>query len=49
MKEMAMGIAGGMGLLIFAYLAFKNKDASLGLLNGGFTGVNTLTKTLQGR
>ena len=49
MKEMIMGVAGGMGLLIFAYLLFKNSAASIGLLNGSFAGVNTLTKTLQGR
>ena len=49
MKEMLMGVVGGMGLLIFAYLLFANKSASIGLLNASFSGTNTLTKTLKGR
>jgi len=49
MKELVLSITGGMGLLIFAYLLFSNKDASIGLLNGSFGGVDNTVKVLQGR
>lgn len=49
MKESFMAIAGGFGLLIFAYLLLNNKDASIGILNSTFTGVQGATKVLQGR
>lgn len=49
MKELILSITGGMGLLIFAFLLFNNGNASIGLLNGSLSGINTTVKTLQGR
>lgn len=43
------GLAIGIGLLILAYLLAKNADGYAKLLGVGFTGVNTETRTLQGR
>lgn len=42
-------IAFGMFVLIFLYLAVKNADGFTGILKSGFTGVQNLTTTLQGR
>jgi hypothetical protein len=42
-------IAFGMFVLIFLYLAVKNADGFTGILKSGFSGINTLATTLQGR
>lgn len=49
MSQTLLTITGGMGILIFAYLLFSNGPASVNLLNAGFTGTNSLVKSLQGR
>jgi len=47
--QLIHAIAFGMFVLIFLYLAVKNADGFTGIMKGAFTGVNTLTTTLQGR
>lgn len=49
MKEVFLSVAGGMGLLIFAYLLFNNGNSAIGLLNSGFSGTDNTVKVLQGR
>jgi len=39
----------GMFVLIFLYLAVKNADGFTGIMKAGFSGMQGMTTTLQGR
>lgn len=43
------GVAYGIGLLILAYLAFKNAGGVSQIFNSGAAGISNVAKTLQGR
>ncbi len=42
-------LAVGIGLLILAYLAFKNAGGVAQIFGAGATGISNVSKTLQGR
>lgn len=43
------GIAFGIGMLILAYLAFKNAGGVAQIFSSGSAGIVNVSKTLQGR
>lgn len=43
------GIAYGIGMLILAYLAFKNAGGVAQIMNSTSSGIVNVSKTLQGR
>ncbi len=47
--ELIHAIAFGIGMLILAYLAFKNGPGVAQIFNAGASGIVNVSKTLQGR
>lgn len=46
---LAHGIFFGIGMLILAYLAFKNAGGVAQIVGASSTGISNVSKTLQGR
>lgn len=47
--QLIHGIAFGIGMLILAYLAFKNAGGVASIIGASSSGVSNVSKTLQGR
>lgn len=47
--SLIQGIAFGIGMLILAYLAFKNAGGVAQIFSSGSAGIVNVSKTLQGR
>ncbi len=47
--QLMHGVFFGIGMLILAYLAFKNAGGVASIFNAGASGISNVSKTLQGR